>query len=326
MIDRRRFARLASATGISAFAATHVPPAVAQRGGQVPEGRIAFIKDGNVYEWSSEDNVRMIVEDGAAMDPTWQPGSDYLVYARDGGSYSNLIMANTSTGRTRRLTDNESDWEPGSPDYVATSVWAIDPSWSRSGIVCYASNQDSSSGEMQLWILDPNAETTYLAAWDGMEEGSLEHVSVDGDGVYAVYTVLVGGWGPGSSTYVSMRDLNMGTTYPMVEGVQGAYDPAISRDGEWIVASIRDENGVSDLCLCNRLDESVTMLTSGEQASNATWSPDGVWIAYLALDGSHFRLKAIQVDVRNRQVVGRSRTLVEDDGIDSTCGLSWNDL
>lgn len=326
MMDRRRFTRFASATGFAAMAGSPAMPAVAQRGTQAPEGRIAFIKDGSVYQWSSDDGVRMIVEDGAAMDPSWQPGSDYLLYARNGGSYSNLIMANTGTGRTRRLTDNESDWEEGSPDYVATSVLAIDPSWSSSGIVCYASNQDSSTGGMQLWILDPNAETTYMAAWDGMEEGSLEHVSVDGNGVYAVYTVLVGGWGPGSSTYVSMRDLNMGTTYPMIEGVQGAYDPAISRDGEWIVASIRDGDGVSDLCLCNRLTESVTMLTSGEQASNAAWSPDGDWIAYLALDGSQFRLKAIQVDVRSGEIVGRSRTLVDEDGIDSTCGLSWNDL
>lgn len=325
-MDRRRFTRFATLSGLAASASKGAVPVAAQRGGEVPEGRIAFIKDGNIYAWSSEDGVQIVVEDGAAMDPTWRPGSDYLLYARDGGSYSNIIMANTSTGRTRRLTDNESDWEPGSPDYVATSVWAIDPSWSQSGIVCYASNQDSPAGEMQLWILDPDAETTYMAAWDGLEEGSLEHISVDGDGVYAVYTVLVGGWGPGSSTYVSLRDLNMGTTYPMIEGPQGAYDPAISPDGEWIVASIRDENGVSDLGLCNRLDESVTMLTSGEQASNATWSPDGNWIAYLALDGSRFRLKAIRVDLRNQEVVGRSRTLADEDGIDSTCGLSWNTL
>lgn len=324
MMDRRRFARLAVATGASALVPSAA--AIASQRNSDPEGRIAFIKGGDVYMWSSEDGVLKIVEDGAAMDPTWEPGTDYLLYARDGGSYSNLIMANTATGRTRRLTDNESQWEEGSPDYVAGSVWAIDPSWSESGIVCYASNQDSPYGGMQLWILNPTAETTYLAAWDGMEEGSLEHVSVDGNGVYAVYTVLVGGWGEGSTTYISMRDLDMGTTYPMIEGVQGAYDPAISRDGEWIVASIRDENGMSDLWLCNRIDESVTRLTSDQQASNATWSPDGDWIAYLALDGSGFKLKAIRVDLDEREVVGRSQTLVDTDSIDSTCGLSWNTL
>lgn len=325
MMDRRRFTRIAVGSGLAA-AVGPAHAAIASQRNSEPEGRIAFIKDGDIYAWSSQEGVRRVVEDGAAMDPTWEPGSDYLLYARDGGSYSNLILANTSTGRTRRLTDNESEWEEGSPDYVATSVWAIDPAWSASGIVCYASNQDAVDGGMKLWILDPDAETTYEAAWDGMEEGSVEHISVDGDGVYAVYTVLVGGWGEGSTTYVSLRDLNMGTTYPMVEGMQGAYDPAISRDGEWIVSSIRDSEGMSDLWLCNRLDETVTQLTWDERASNATWSPDGDWIAYLSLDGSGFRLKAIRVDFDAREVDGESRTLVDTDSIDSTCGLSWNDL
>lgn len=325
MMNRRRFARLAVASGAASIVAPVVRPVVAQRS-RGPEGRISYVKGGDIYAWSSENGVRKVVEDGAAMDATWEPGTNYMLYVRDGGSYSNLIMANTATGRTRRLTDNESQWEEGSPDYVAGSVWAMDPSWSRSGIVCYASNQDSLDGGLRLWILNPNAETTYMAAWDGMEEGSLEHVSVDDNGVYAVYTVVVGGWGGSGTTYVSLRDLNTGTTYPMMQGVQGAYDPAISRDGDWIVASIRDEEGVSDLWLCNRIDETVTRLTSGEQASNATWSPDGDWIAYLGLDGSGFRIKAIRVDLDSREIDGDSRTLVDTDSIDSTCGLSWNAL
>jgi WD40 repeat protein len=326
VISRRRFSRGLASAGAAVLAGRSTFAGSAQRSGNDPEGRIAFGKDGNIHAWSSDNGVRMVVEDGHAMDPTWQPGANYLLYVRDGGSYSNLILANTATGRTRRLTDNESVYEHGSPDYVADSVWAMDPSWSRSGIVGYASNQDSPYGDLRLWILNPAAETTYMAAWDGMEEGSLEHVSVDDGGIFATYTVLVGGWGSGSSTYVSLRDLDTGTTYPLMEGPQGAYDPAISRDGDWVVASIRDGEGVSDLWLCNRADETVSRLTEGEQASNATWSPDGNWVAYLSLDGAAFSLKAIRVDVRTREVVGEPRTLVGADRIDATCGLSWNTL
>jgi WD40 repeat protein len=324
VISRRRFSRGLAIAGAAALAGRLTVAGSAQRSGNDPEGRIAFVKDGNIHAWSSDNGVRMVVEDGRAMDPTWQPGANYLLYVRDGGSYSNLILANTATGRTRRLTDNESVYEHGSPDYVADSVWAMDPSWSRSGIVGYASNQDSLYGDLRLWILNPAAETTYMAAWDGMEEGSLEHVSVDDGGIFATYTVLVGGWGSGSSTYVSLRDLDTGATYPLMEGPQGAYDPAISRDGNWVVASIRDGEGVSDLWLCNRADETVSRLTDGEQASNATWSPDSNWVAYLSLDGAAFSLKAIRVDVRTREVVGEPRTLVGADRIDATCGLSWN--
>lgn len=322
MISRRRFVR--AAAGVTAAGIAIPQLGSTQRNESELEGRIAFVKEGNIFAWSPETGVRMVVEDGQAMDPTWQPGANYLLYVRDGGSYSNLILANTATGRTRRLTDNESVYEQGSPDYIADSVWAMDPSWSRSGIVGYASNQDSPYGDLRLWILNPAAETTYIAAWDGMEEGSLEHVSVDDGGIFATYTVLVGGWGSGSSTYVSLRDLDTGTTYPLMEGPQGAYDPAISRDGDWVIASIRDGDGVSDLWLCNRADETVSRLTEGEQASNATWSPDGEWVAYLSLEGAGFALKAIRVDVNGRNVVGEPRVLVGADRIDSTSGLSWN--
>lgn len=324
MITRRNFSRGALAAGASALGLASRRSVGAQN--DEPEGRIAFVKEGHVHAWSSEDGTQVVVEDGKAMDPTWEPDSDYLLYVRDGGSYSNLILANTRTGRTRRLTDNESEAEEGSPEYVAGSVWAMDPSWSEAGIVCYASTEGSDFGEPIMWILDPAAETTYPAASDGTDAGAIEHLSVDANALYAVYTVLSGGWGPGSVTYVAMRDLNMGTTYPMVEGPQGAYDPAISPDGDWIVCSIRDENGVSDLWLCNREDEQLSRLTDREQASNATWSPDGDWVAYLRWEGSGFEMKAIRLNLDAREVEGRSRTLVEADQIDSTCGLSWNTL
>ncbi len=324
MIGRRDLLKSVAGLGASLAGIGSASRATAQ--GDEPEGRIAFVKDGDVWVWSSEDGTSVIVEDGQAMDPTWEPDSDYLLYVRDGGSYSNLIMANTRTGRTRRLTENESDAEEGSPEYVAESVWVMDPSWSKAGIICYASTEGSAAGEPIMWILDPSAETTYPAASDNTDAGAIEHISVDASALYAVYTVLSGGWGPGSTTYIAMRDLNMGTTYPMIEGPQGAYDPAISPDGTWIVAAIRDENGVSDLWLCNREDEQLSKLTDGEQASNPTFSPEGDWIAYLRWEGSGFEMKAIRIDFDAREVDGRSRTLVEADGIDSTCGLSWNTL
>jgi TolB protein len=321
MIDRRRFSCLA----VGVAGALMVPRRTYAQDDPVL-GRIAYIKDGHVWMWSSDYGAERIIEDGSAMDPTWQPGTDQLLYIRNGGSYSDLIMANTANGRTRRLTANESELQEGSSDYVLDSVWAIDPAWSKSGIVCYASNQDSLYGDLGLWILDPSRETTYPAATDNVEEGSIEHLSVDADGIYAAYTVLVGGWGGSSTTYVSLRDLNTGTTYPLIEAPQGAYDPAISPDGEWVVASLRDDEGGSDLWLCNRADETLTPLTSGEQATNATWGPDGSWIAYLRRSGTGFELRALQLDLDRREVIGRSRKLTDAEKIDSTCGLSWNSI
>jgi WD40 repeat protein len=257
------------------------------------------------------------------MDPTWDPRGNLLMYARDGGSFSNLILANPRTGNRKRLTDNESAAEVGSPEYVEGSYWALDPFWSAADIVCYISDVDTTFREMALWILLPDDNYAYLAASDGSDLGPLENPAVDAGANFCVYTVLSAGGAEGGTTYVSLRDLNMGTTYPIIEGPQGAYDPAISPDSAWIVASLRDESGTSDLWLFDRVNETLSRLTNDEQASNATFSPDGEWIAYLRREGTNFALRALRIDPQSGEREGDAVTLVGADTIDTTSGLSW---
>lgn len=324
MISRRRFG--AVATGVLGAALLSPRPHHAAGQGGEPEGKIAFIKDGDIWEWSSQDGAERIVEDGNAMDPTWNPRGNILLYARDGGSFSDLIQANPRTGNLRRLTDNESPEEPGSPEYVSGCSWALDPCWSAADVVCYVSDAASEFGEMELWILDSDNGEAYVAPDDGNEQGPVESVSVDASAVYAVYTVLAAGAEEGGTTYVSMRDLNVGTTYRLFEGPMGAYDPAISPDGAWVVASVRDEAGTSDLWLLNRVEETLVRLTEGEEASNAAWSPDGDWIAYLRWEGSGFELKALPIDSATGERIGEAKRLVDADSISATSRLSWVNL
>jgi hypothetical protein len=46
----------------------------------------------------------------------------------------------------------------------------------------------------------------------------------------------------------------------------------------------------------------------------------------LRWEGKGFELRALQIDLRAREVVGRSKKLLDAGQIDSTCGLSWNTL
>jgi Tol biopolymer transport system component len=324
MITRRRF--LVSAAGV-AGAASLLPrhrPASAQSSD--PEGKIAFIKDGNVWSWSSGDGTQLVIEDGAALDPTWSPNGRLLMYARNGGSFSDLILANPSTHNRKRLTDNESTAEKGSPEYVTGCSWALDPFWSQADVVSYVSDAGSTAGEMALWLLDPEDGVAYQAAYDGNDQGPLENVSVDETATYCVYTVLSAGGTEGGTTYISMRDLNTGTTYPIIEGELGAYDAAISPSADWIVASLRDSSGTSDVWLFDRVGETLQRLTDGEQASSAVWSPDGEWIAYLRRVDSAFELKAFRINPRTGEREGNARKLVEADILDATSGLSWTSL
>lgn len=290
-----------------------------------PEGRIAYARDGHIYMWSSDEGNVQLMEDGNGTDPTWQPGADYMAYIRKGGTYSNVVLANTRTGRSKRLTQNESEHHPGSREYVEQSALAIDPCWGQSGILCYGSDKESEDGRFRLWVMNPRNGEDYLAADDLAEPGPLEHVSVDANGIWAVYTVFAPD-PAGGITYVSVRDLNTGTTFPMIEAVGGAFDPAISPDGEWIVASLRGESGMSDLWLCNRQTEDIVKLTEGEQASASTFSPDGQWIAYLARTDGGFEIRAMALDYANMGKVGDATTLVDPRDIDAAGGLSWNTL
>lgn len=287
-----------------------------------PSGEIAFIKDGDVWRWRAGGEITRIIEDGAAMDPTWDPAGGLLMYVRDGGSYADLILANPENQLTEKLTDNESDYSKGSELYVQQSIWLIDPCWSASGIAVVATDLGSDAGLMTLWICGFGDPLLTMALTDGTDPGPIEHPSVDADGVYCVYTTLVAD-ASGGTTLVNLRDLNTGATWTLPFGGQGAYDPAISPDGRWIAAAVRDESGESDLVLCHREREEVTRLTENERVSAITWSPTGDWIAYMKYDGKRFTIRALRIDPQDGRRIGKARTLVELDGLEATSGLTW---
>lgn len=296
-----------------------VPQAV--RAQQNVFGRIVFIKNGDIMQWSP-DGVITLREDGNAMSPTWQPGSDMLMYVRSGGSFSNLITLDVDSGRTRRLTNSESALQRGSEAYVQDSDWIVDPFWSDSGIIVFASTADNPYLQLQLWILRYDSNQMFPGPTDYGETGQVEKITVDAAGKYACYTVT------GSnlrSSYIGMRDLDTGQTWPVMQGIQGAYDGAISPNGRWVMGTIRDSDGMSDLWICNWQTEESVRLTHGEQASCVTWDYLGDWVAYLAFVGDGFSLRAFRVDFTGDEpaIAGDIQVLIERDQIDSTSRLSW---
>ncbi len=138
-----------------------------------------------------------------------------------------------------------------------------------------------------------------------------------------MYTVLAAGGELGGTTYVAFRDLESGATYPVAEGAQGSYDPTLSPDASQVVVSIRDESGVSDLWIVDVQTGVASRLTEDAQATNATWSPDGNWLAYMTPSDQSFTILAIRIDGSEETLVGEPRRLVEAPGIDATSGLSW---
>ncbi len=284
-------------------------------------GKIAFIKDGHIMQWTPE-GVTTLREDGNAMAPTWQPNSNMLMYVRAGESFSNLITLDTESGRTRRLTSSESTLQRGTEAYVQDSDWIVDPFWSESGIVVFASTAENPYFQLQLWILRYDSNVMFPGPTDFGEPGQVEKITVDAAGKYACYTVTGENL---MSSYIGMRDLDTGATWPVMEGAQGAYDGAVSPNGRWVIGTIRDSDGLSDLWLCNVETAQTVRLTHGENASAVTWDYLGTSVAYLAFVGDGFSLRSFRIDLTGTEpsIDGDIQVLIENDQIDSTSRLSW---
>lgn len=309
--------RLLALVALLAASAPSLPRATG-RAAEDPPGRIAFVRDGDVWVWSGGDEERLF-RDGAASDPRWSPSGQELLFVRAGDSYSNLVLRYLEAGGEVALTANQPGYQIGSPEYAANSVWAIDPAWSPSGLIAFASDYYTPGGTMTLWLI-PDLSGGAVPALAAQDEGHISNVCLSRDGSIAGYTVR--GTTPEgfNTTYVALRDLNDGLAYVIADDPGGAFDPAISPDDRRVAVSIRAADGMTDIWLVDRQTGDRTRVTENAQATNATWSPDGAWLAYLRMVDYRFEIWAVPVD---GTVIGEPSRLARYNNLDPTSGLSW---
>lgn len=298
------------------------PAGQARAQADLPDGRIAFVRDGGVWVWTP-DETESLTASMNASDPTWSPGGDQVLFVQSEGSFSNLVLHDIGGDRSYRVTDNEPYIAPGSTDYVATSAWALDPSWSPSGSIAFASDKGTTDHLMQLWLMNSVRDDPYLAPYDGGDAGGIEQVVINAEGDLAAYTVLAAGGALGGITYVAIRDLVTGATTPIAEGPLGAYDPAISPDDGHVVVSVRTRAGMSDLWSIDLESGEEIQLTTGEQATAAAFSPDGEWIAWMSPNDRSFDIRVARINSNRSELSSEPVRLVEADGVDASSGLSW---
>ncbi len=285
-----------------------------------PNGRILFVRDGNVWNWDNGDATELF-GDGTASDARWSPDGRQVLYVVNDSSYSDLMLHDLRTGNEQQLTNNAppAEFEPGSQLYVSRSSWARDPAWSASGRIAFIADFEE-SGRMALWLIETPGEGAILGPESVYDENDIEGVSLSASGALAAYSIN-GFDGVTYYTAVVLRDLSDGVVYPIVDEMGGVYDPAISPDEQWISVTIRSTDGVSDIWVVSRSDGVATQLTFGEQAVAANWSPDGDWLAYVRPSGDGFALAAIPMGTGSAS--GEAVNLGEWNGLDATSGLSW---
>lgn len=291
---------------------------LAPRSDELPGGRIAFVRRGDIWVWQNGESTRLI-EDGAVSDPRWSPTGRFLLYVRTGDSYSDLFLRDIEGGTDQQLTFNQPNLQPGSPDYVANTSWVIDPDWNASGLIAFASDATSDNSVI-LWLL-ASPDVAPEPAPSAAREDDIEAVSLDAAGSVAAYTVRSRDDDGASHTAVALRNLRDGTSTTLVDRPTGAFDPALTPDGTSIALVIRDANDVSDLWLSD-LKGKLTRLTHDAQATKPAWSPDGTWLAYMRKINDRFELWGMQ---RVGSGFGEARRLFRFANLDPTSRVSWTD-
>jgi TolB protein len=282
----------------------------------LPPGRIAFVRKGDIWVWKNGESTR-IIEDGNASDPRWSPSGRFVLFVRSGDSYSDLILYDLEQSTEQQVTFNQPDMQPGSPDYVANTSWVIDPDWTPNGLIAFASDATSDNSVI-LWLLS-SPDLAPEPAPAAQPEDDIEGVSLDAAGSIAAYTVRVREDNGLSHSAVAIRNLSDGTTKELVDDPNGAFDPAVSPDGSKIALAIRDNNENSDIWLSD-LSGTLTRVTEGAQATQPSWSPDGTWLAYMRMVNYKFELWAVP---RQDTGFGEPRRLFRFANLDPTSRISW---
>jgi Tol biopolymer transport system component len=261
-----------------------------------------------------------LFEEGNASDPRWSPSGNELIFIRTGDSYSDLIFRNLTTGVETTLTANQAYGDLGTEDYVNNCSWAVDPYWSAAGLIAFVSDYYTANGAMSLFLINDLASAPYPALM-AQDEGNIESTTLAAGSAVAGYTVRGSDVNSYNMTYIALRDLNDGVSYPILTDQGSGFDPAISPDDSNVAFSVRSGNQ-SDLWLASRSSTSDQVrITEGEQATSPCWCPDGSWLAYVRMVNFNFE---IWVRPHMAGEFGEPQKLAEFNDLDAPGGLSWS--
>lgn len=279
-------------------------------------GRILFAEKGNLRVWSSGE-VKTILEDGAASDPTWAPDGKQVLFVRVANSYSDMIVLNVADGTQTALSYNQPPYEEGTPEYIQASTWVSDPSWSASGTIGYLSDFGELYAPFGLWLMDGPTGAGYRAA-SAQSEDNLDSLDISTNGTLAAYVEQQRRPDGVSSTRAILRDLSDGVAYPLAD--VNAFDPAISPDEQSVAIAVRADDNTTDIYIVSRATGELTRVTSGASATNPIWSPDGATIAFVRMVNFDFQIWIVPVV---DGTPGTPERLFDVPDLDATGGLSW---
>lgn len=290
------------------------------------EGRILFAANGDIYIWDGD--ASQLTEYGDASSPAWSPRGDEFLFVRDGDAFSDLYLANASSGTGQRLTGNQPGFTPGTQDYLNQVAWAMDPAWSPTGNgVAYVS--DAGTSNNFLWHRTSPTSDPWRVPCSQRHNENVERPHFAPNGAQIVFAQRESGQAD-LNRWMELRicDLNTGELTELLDGdpEHSAFFPRWSPDGDWI-AFVRQVEGRSDIWVIPASGGDPVQLTDLGDVSAPEWSPDGEFIAFMDPEDSSFRVATIEFSDNGDGNPSASdpETLFTAGGIAPESGLSWGE-
>lgn len=311
-----------------------VPPAIARAviPGQAG-GRLLFIRGGNIWVWEN-GQANQLTTEGNYRQPRWSPDGTQIIYVRTGNSFSDLWLADAGGGGARALTANQSkDYPVEDKWYAKYSMILIAPSWVRMAdktdrLVFSRSAYDENSGLTfyDLWIMNGLTRPANPIRATQAIPANIEGATLSPDGNAVAFVADVVNPENGShATQIHVVDLNTSQYRAITTEAGGAYDPAWSPDGKWLVYTARQEKTeYTNLWAIHADGSGRKRLTENGKDRGATWSPEGNQIAFIRRQDNGFGLYFVDLDTSNGTIAAAKPIRIGDFGdIDPVSGVSW---
>lgn len=281
--------------------------------GRAIEGRLLFVKDGNLWLWEGEA-ARQLTQGETWRQPQFSPDGERIAYVYLSTYFSDIFTMTASGESFTRLTRGQSS-------ILEENDWAFRPTWSPDGRqIAYVS--DAASSNPALWVMNRDGSGKRHIAPGGAMAGAVDSLSWSPDGRQIAATAYRDNAAPVSQIYVV--EPASGARRALTELPGGALDPAWSPDGRWIAFAARD--GRRTILHVMRADGSeVHPIAEQSPSRSPTWSPDGRHLAFLSAQSGSFEIWLLDVIPDGGETLRftNPRQLSDSLGVDAVSGLSW---
>jgi TolB protein len=305
------FALLLFAGGVACGVPTSasLPAAQILPFGEVPAGKLLFVKDGNVWLYA-DGRARQMTDGGTWQQPQWSPDGTEIAYVYRGANFSDIFVMQADGSSPRRLTRGQSS-------SLGDNDWSFRPTWSPNGAQLAFIN-DSNSYHPAVWLVNKDGSGMRQLIGQAAYFEAADALSWSPDG----RRLAVASFGQELSQVV-LYDVSRGIGQPFTDAPRGAIDPAWSPDGALLAYAVR-ESGRMDIRFRRLEGGSEVEVSRAGYARAPAWSPDGRRLAYLSSKKGSFELYVVEVGVEGDALTVRNeRQLTDNLNLDGTSGVSW---